>query len=443
MNASVPLKTLLLVWMAVLLAGCGARRSVQVPPPLPPANRIGSLAIMSGIKIASSVTMPAGFIPDLTYAPIWLEHGNLVAVPGNTNGRSMLIGFSGADLATQRVIAADDDAGAPDGIILAVAASPDAAMLATVVASRQQDTVAVRVGSGEGEWRTVTAIPGACSGAQIAWLDPATIALVLRGPASTAAPAGISGDAQIFVIKLADPVGVQSLTKRRCALSRMSFSPDGHWAVGQGDPDAPPVMLDLKNQLCTPLDRRDPIRVLAWRPDGLGFLYAAPGSMGVPGVFRYDHAGGISTVVAIASAAAAYASDGTIIAIGNERLTWRSASSAPTQPITAQVALFPAGQSAVTINSLGFETTPELLARASMVFASPSNNGLLDIAAVKMPQPLRRLIEYSYPTRTAFALAGMAPDTVIATSWSPDNRLIALIDGGAQPPRLTLIAAPR
>ncbi len=443
MNSSVPLRTLLLVWIAVLLAGCAARRSVQVPQPLPPANRTGSLAITNGITIAGSVALPAGFIPDPTYGPIWLGHGNLIAVAGNANGRSMLIGFGGAGLATQRVIAADGDAGAPDGIILGAAASPDAAMLATVVASRQQDTVAVRVGSGEGELRTVTAIPGAYSGAQIAWLDTETIALVLRGQTSTAALVNTSGNTQIFVIKLADPVRIQGLTKMRCALSRMSFSPDGHWAVGQGDPDAPPVMLDLKNQLCTPLDRRDPIRVIAWRPDGLGFLYAAPGSMGVPGIFRYDHASGISTVVAIASGAAAYASDGTIIAIGNERLTWRSASTASTQPITAQVALFSAGQSAVTINSLGFETTPELLTRASMVLASPSNNGLLDIAAIKMLQPIRQLVEYSYPTRAAFALAGMAPDTVIAMSWSPDNKLIAVIDGSAQPPRLTIIAAPR
>jgi len=447
MNASVPRTRLVWLWLAVLLAGCASRKAKPHPAsPPPPANRVGSMAVTNGIKVLASIGLPPGFVPDLAYGPIWMARGKLVAIAGTANGRSGLIGYSGPGFATQLVIAADDGAGAPQGVILGADASPDAAALALVVASPQRGNLAIRIGAGDGGWRTVAEIPGVYSGAQVKWLNARTIALILRSDPPTinpSDPTGPGNGAQVVIIKLGDPVTTNALTKIQCAFASLNFSPDGRWAVGQGDPNTPPALLDLDNEVCSPIDRSDPIRVLSWRPDGLAFLYVAPGPTGVPGVFRYDHASGVSSLVAIASGAAAYASDGSTIAIGNEQLTWRSASSGSTKPIVAQIALFPPGDGSITVNSLGFETTPELLARTSMLFAPSVNTGLIDIAAVKTMEPLRELIEYSYSGRAAFALAALPPDASIAASWSPDNKLIAFIDTGARPPRLTIIAPPR
>ena len=389
--------------------------------------------------------MPAGFTPDLSYGPIELDRGNEVAVAGTMAGKSTLIGFGGAGMTTPQIIAQDYGLGAPHGRLIGVAARPDAAELAIAIAEPEQSQVevVVRDGSAQGEGKSVAKIAGVFDRAQLRWLDATTIVVALKSDRPDAKPSSTTGDAGIQLIHLADTPTTRALTKIRCELSALSFSPDAKWVVAQGDQKAPPVLIDLPNEACTPLARREPIRVIAWAPDSSAFLYVASGPERVPGIFRYNRASGNSTVITIASGAAAYASDGTLIAVGNDRLTWRAAASAPQKPIGAQIALWPIGQQELTLNSLGFETTPELLARASMGFSPASDNGVIDIVAVWAQQPVRELIEYSLSARAAFVLAATPVDAAIVTSWSPDGKVIAVIDGSAEPNMLTVIATPR
>jgi hypothetical protein len=434
-----------LALIAILIAvGCSSQQAKR--PPLAPAVHQGALAITNGIGIIGSKALPAEFVADLGYAPIWLNLGSEIAVAGSVKGRSALLGLGDPKMMNQHVIAEDSASGASQGRILDVAANPNDPTLALAIAEPDRVVVSLRRGTADDAIRNVDAVAGTFDRGQLNWLDATTIALALHADRNTsAAPdqaAGQNGSG-VYLIKFSDPPEVRALGKIQCALSRLSFSPDGRFAVGQGDAATAPVLIDVRSESCAPLGRREPIRVMGWAPDSLAFLYFAAGEKGVPGIFRYDRASGGSAVIAVASGAAAHAADGTIIAVGNERLTWRIARAASEQPVAAQIALLPPGQQEVTINSLGFETTPAWLARASMAFSPSANAGVIDIVAIKALQPTRELIEYSYSARAAFVLAGTTPDAPIGLSWSPDGKMIAIVDASIQPNILTVLAAPR
>ncbi len=440
-----------LAWLTaiIVIGGCASRQPEPTARSVPPPVRRGSLAITNGIKILGSVELPSGFVPDLDYGPIWIGQGTEVGVAGTVEGTSALLSFSLPKLADgQRIIAEDFGIGAPRGRILGVAASPSGPELAIAIAEPAEDRVEVIVRGGPvaGDGRTVATIAGAYARAQLKWIDATTITIALRTSAPD--PAGTLADGtrtgyDLVVIKVGNSPETHALTRLRCELSELNFSPDGRFAVAQGDAETPPALIDLRNETCAQLRRHEPIRVVAWAPDDATLLYVALGKERVPSIFRYDRLSGESVVVAIASGAAAYTADGTIIALGNERLSWEAARTAWRKSMAAKIALWSRGREELTINSLGFETTPELLAQASMVFAPGSDDGLIDIAAIKAAQSVRELIAYSYPARAAFVLATTSPDAMIGKSWSPDGKLIALVDASAQPGILTVIAPPR
>jgi hypothetical protein len=440
------------VMVIIASAGCASRQPEAVPRAIPPPVRRGSLAITNGIRILRSVELPTGFTPDPAYRPIWLEQGTEVGVAGTVEAKSALLGFSGPQMANQRIIAMDFGIGAPRGRVLGVAPSTIGPEFAIAIAEPTENRVKVVVRSGptDDDGRTVAMISGDFAGAQLEWIDATTIAMALQGAglehvnlAEPANASGVHGAAGLYLINIAEPPTTHVLARIHCSASRLSFSPSGRLAVAQGDVVTPPALIDLRRETCVALSRRDPIRVIAWAPDESSFLYVARGKGEVPGAFRYDRTSAGSVVVAIASGAAAYASDGAIIALGNERLSWDRARTASRKAMAAKIALWSVGQEEITINSLGFETTPELLARASMIFAPRSDDGLIDVATLKASGPMRELIEYSYPARAAFVLATTSLDAAIGMSWSPDGKLIALVDGSAQPKIMTVIAPPR
>ncbi|MGH7839137.1 MAG: hypothetical protein ACREQC_15095, partial [Candidatus Binataceae bacterium] len=399
MIRSWPLFTALAVLSAI--SGCAGHK----PPKLATATplRNGSLTFTAGIEVAASADLPADFAADPAYAPVWLDHGAEIAVAGRTNRKTIVLGFGGPGWAIQHVIAEDFGVGAPRGKLLDLAAAPDGLTVATAVAepAEQRLEVIVRGTVSDSADRPMASFAGVYDWAQLKWLNDSTIALALR----TNPPGGASDDAGVVSLHLITVAG-QPTTKAfdhlACGLSPLSYSIDTRMAVAQGSRGAAPALLDLRDGTCRALPLREPIRVLAWAPDSSSFLYMAQGDGRVAGVFRYDLSRGVARVVAIASAAAAYASDGAVVAVGNRTLSWRRAAAAPDQQVTAEIALTPAGQSTTTINSLGFATSPAMLAESSMVFSENSDRGVIDITIPVAAAPLRELIEYSYPTRAAF-----------------------------------------
>jgi len=427
---------------AVVICGCASHKPPRIAPPPPIKN--GSLTITSGIDLQGSVDLPAGFEADVGRAPMWLHYGTEIGVAGNADGKAIVLGFSGPDWRMQHVIAEDFGVGAPHGRLLDIAASPDGLTVATAVAepAEKRIEVVLREAVSEGPGRPLESFDGAFSAAQLQWLNGSALMLVLRS--NSIVEAKDPGELSVsHMMTTAGERETKAFAPLGCGFPPLSFSPDGQWAVANDLGDAPAVLIDLKDGTCHPMRVRKLVRVLAWAPDSSLFLFAAEGQGMVPGVFSYDFTSGGIAVVAISSSAAAFANDGTVIALGNDTLSWQRAASAPNKNVVAQIALTPAGQGTTTINSLGFETRPNMLARSSMAFSEQSGDGMIDIEIPAAPVPLRELIEYSYPTREAFVLASGQAGPAIPLNWSPDGKLLALVDTGVQPNRLTVLAPPR
>jgi hypothetical protein len=283
----------------------------------------------------------------------------------------------------------------------------------------------------------------------LTWFDAETIALILPAPALGNQPAPaqavmpIAGGG-LYFITVSGQTSLKYLNKLGCPLSRLVFSPNRYFAVSEGDAAAPPALVDLRDQTCRALPFRGPIRMLAWSPDSNAFLYTASiDELHSAGVFRFDLTAGRSVPIAISSGAAAYASDGTVVALGNSELSWKRIAANPATKAKAQIALFDPHLSEIKISSLGFETTPTMLAHSSMAFSTASDDGAIDVAIPAVAGGLREVIEYSYPARAAFVLAAGGAQGPLMISWSPDGKMIALVEGNSQLSTLTVIAPPR
>ncbi|MGH7933559.1 MAG: hypothetical protein ACREQN_10385 [Candidatus Binataceae bacterium] len=438
--------------MILFVAGCAARTPTHPKPPPTPAfaGHTATLNITNGIKVLGAVSLPQGFVP--AWPPLWLLNGNAIGVAGVANGKTAVIGFSGADFSNREILATDFGPGATGGRIAAVAANPNGMTLATVVAQPMQDQLAVvlrdLISSGKGH--SVATFGGRYDLANLTWLDNNILALALRSATSAPAQTLAEGDDSpasgdgLYLINVSGAVQLKRLAKLGCALSPLDFSPNRLFAVGGGDAATPPVVIDLHNQVCHQIGTRAPLRVLGWAPTSDAFVYATAAAQGRSmGVYRYDLATGASKLIAVSSSAAAYANDGTVIALGNSQLSWRRVSEAPNAAAKAQIALFDPHQPEIKLNSLGFQTLPALLARSTMAFSTASNNAMIDTYIPGMAGPLRELIEYSYPTRSAFVIASGPERGAVLMSWSPNGRTLALVDGDENHSMLTVLKPPR
>jgi len=290
----------------------------------------------------------------------------------------------------------------------------------------------------------IASLEGQFDSAQLTWLSSGTIALAAQAanPAADGLTTGATAESGtgLFLITVGAPASTRRLDGVKCPISPLAFSPNDAFAVVQGGGGAPPAIVDVHGGTCMGFPSGDPLQVLGWAPNSTAFLYRTADQNGV---FRFDLMTGLSTTIAISSGAAAYASDGTIIALGSQELSWRRAVAEPMSLVKAQVALFDPQQSLTTISWLGFATQPALLAQSTMVLSQASNDAIIDTAIPLATGLVREIIEYSYPARAAFVLAHGAVVGPIAISWSPDGKQIAIIDGDATGRTLAVIAPPK
>jgi hypothetical protein len=354
-------------------------------------------------------------------------------------------------LSNRRLIAEDFGAGAPGGQIVDVAASPDGLVLANAIAEPAQNrlTIILRETVAPGHDHELESIDGNFELVQLTWLDAATLALVVRdrglgGDQMDRQPGAPSTNSSLYILAIDGRTRPRYMDRLGCVLSRLSFSPNRYFAIGQGDAVAVPVILDAHDQSCHPLAVRTPIRILGWAPDSSAFIYAPVVDGGSAGaVFRFDMASAQSTLVTLSSSAAAYANDGTIVALGSTALSLRRIGAAPGRPVKVEIALFDPHEHETRINSLGVLTLPAMLADSAMVFSAASENAAIDLTLAGQTGPLREVIEYSYPARAAFVLAAGAKQGPLMMSWSPDGHKLVLIDGNAQLRTLTVLVPPK
>jgi hypothetical protein len=436
-------------------AGCSflTRPKPTKPPPVPLYEaRTATLAITMGIPLPAAIALPPGFAPAVGYPPMWL--GTEIGVAGEVEGKTVVLGFSGAKLANRRVLAQDFGAAATAGVIVDLAASPDGTILATAVSQPQNNRIVVFLrdltSPSDADGHALASVDGSFALVHLTWMDSATLSLALRAPAPSpdstepAAAGGAALDAMDGLYVIYGAKLPQRFHLPGCALSRLSWSPNRRLAVAQGDVQAPVALIDYTAHICQKLNIATPIKVLGWSPDSTAFIYTAPNvDARSVGIFRYELATGAITLVAVSSSAAAFASDGAIIAVVNRELTWRRVAAQPQAKVKVEIAAFDPKLSEIRINSLGFETRAALLAQGSMVFSDASNDAVIDAYLPAVPVPIRELIEYSYHAQSAFVLARGPARGPVMMSWSPDGHIIAIVDGDAHASTLTLLVPPR
>ncbi|HYA35872.1 MAG TPA: hypothetical protein VEF03_09635, partial [Candidatus Binataceae bacterium] len=294
--------------------------------------------------------------------------------------------------------------------------------------------------------------------ASLGWTDAFTIALALRNNPHPSAPAAQPTPVQdhqdeseesaipktlpsspgLYLIGINGAVTAE-LVSLKCTLSPLKWSPQGRYAIGEGAASAPPIIVDWRTSKCQRLNARAPIRVIDWSADGNSFLYTEVGIDGRKAVYSYNIADGSTRLVAVSSGAAAYLATGETLALGNSQLSFKRASVSST-PLLAEIGRS-AGQGEVQANSLGFMTTPEMLAASSMSYSRSGDMAAMVAYGADLGGT-RKILVYAPSTRNAFMIAWGAPRGVASLSWSPRGRYLAVVDGDASESSLTVFEAP-
>jgi hypothetical protein len=302
----------------------------------------------------------------------------------------------------------------------------------------------------QGAGSRVASFPGQFDAVSMNWLDSHTIALAMHGmtPAPPVTAGTMAGGAPpvnpnpdnggLFIVETTGLGAVKQL-KIKCALSHLSWSPNGRFAIGDGGPQTPPILIDRPKDFCAVLHSTEPITVLGWSPQSDSFLYSTSSARTI-GAFRYDLATGTSALIAVASTATAFTSGGEILALGNQDLSWRRVAEAPDAPVLSELATFEPQMGEVHIVPLGIRTLPALLAASQMVYTTVTDSAAIDILAPGRPATLRELIAYLLPPRTAFLLASGPARGDVLMSWSPDGKQLAVLDGDAKTSVLTIFS---
>jgi hypothetical protein len=441
---------------AILLAlgviGCSTR---QTKPTLPVVTvRTATMDITAGIEVLTRVALPDGFVPSPDYPPMWLQSGQEVAVIGSRNGRAVVMGYGGSGYRSARVIAQDGGIGAPNGKLIDFAPSPDGMVLAlaAVEANPARLDVVTRDIISAGAASPVSSFDGDFDSASIGWLDDFTIPVALRAHASDEPPRdrlGImpvpppssSASSGLYTINVSGAVTTGYLMLK-CKMSRLSWSPDGMVAIGSGDANAPPVIVDRGKESCVLLNAKPVIRVLDWQHDSKAFLFEEFGGPQGTGAYRYDLETLRSRLVAISSGAAAFVGNNQVLALGSAGLTFPAARSAPDAPIRAEVALSDPKGSETEVESLGFNTTPAMLATSTMTYTRVTDAAAIATFSPTSNGPMRKLVIYSLAPKRAFLVAFGPARGAITMSWSPRGRYLAIADGDVTAAALTIMAPP-
>lgn len=443
------------ILLALSLAGCSAKRPQERQPPLPTVTvRTATMDVTPGLKLLARIELPDGFTPSPFYPPMWLQSGKEVGVAGTVKGRSIIAGYGGPAWRNERVIAEDGGPGAKNGHIVDASPSPDgmAIALAVVNPAEKRLDVVVRDLISAGGGHPVSSFDGEFDEASVGWVDEFTVALALRaregeapsavadGEApTTAKPAASSG---LYLIAINGMVTAEFI-KLKCKLSRLSWSPQGDFAVGAGDENSPAVLIDRRKGSCEQFNARAPIRVLDWSRDDKSFLYEETNRNGETAAYRYDLANRSGRLVAVSSGAAAFIASGDVLALGNRGLSFQRIRARPERPTLAQLALIDSKDAEVDVQSLGFNATAEMLAQSTMSYSRASNSAAIATFGITRAGPLRRVLTYSATDKNAFLIAFGPPRGPVLMNWSPRGQYLAMVDGDAVESALTILSPPR
>ncbi|HYK63547.1 MAG TPA: hypothetical protein VEY94_01255 [Patescibacteria group bacterium] len=457
-----------LILILTCAASLGACSTAPAPKPAPPPflARSTTLDITNGIKVLTNVELPAGFAPIATRPPFWLQNSEEIGVVGTQAGHTIMYGLSGAQWRTGRILAAESGPGAAEeGKIADIAASPNGLTLATamVVPGADRVDLIIRDLIASGPGNVLTSFNGKYDSISMSWLNDATIALALRrhpepppepdsgqqAPAppsdqdENATPQNPADGLQLIVVSGA---GTAAPLKLGCTMSPLSWSAHGVYAVGQGDAETAPVIIDRRASTCKKFHVRSPIHVLDWDQNNEGtFLYTGPDpSHSTIGVYKYDIESGDEHLMGVSTSAAAFSAAGDTITLGNQALTFKKVIERPQAQVLAQVAVARSEEGEVDVKSIGFQSEPEMLANSTMAYSKGADEAAMQTYSPSLPVPWRKIVTYSLHYDSAFLLAEGPNRGTVTMSWSLRGRWLAFLDGDATAGTvMTVIEPPR
>ena len=455
---------LILALTATSIAACSSTTPPKAAPP-PFLARSQTLDVTNGLKVLTNVQMPAGFAPIATRPPIWLQNSEELGVIGTQEGHRIMYGLSGAQWRTGRILAAETGPGAAEeGKIADIATSPNGLTLATAMVASGGDRldVIIRDLIASGPGNVLTSFNGKYDSISMSWLNDATIALALRRhpepPADPnteqAAPKpdpdqpeseALQNPADGLQLIVVSGAGTVAPLKLSCPMSPLSWSAHGVYAIGQGDADTPPVIIDRRASTCSRFHVRSPIHVLDWDKNDEGtFLYVGPDpSQHTVGVFKYNIPSGDEHLMGVSTSAAAFSSAGDTITLGNQALNFKKAIANPQAQLLAQVAVAKSEEGEIDVKSLGFQTEPEMLANSTMAYSKGADEAAMQTYSPSLPVQWRKIVTYSVHYDSAFLLAEGPARGVVTMSWSLRGRWLAFLDGDAAGTVMTVLEPPR
>ncbi|HUY28085.1 MAG TPA: hypothetical protein VMV27_11750 [Candidatus Binataceae bacterium] len=442
------------------LSGCSATANSAAPKRTPTHSEgTATLNITAGIQVISTIVLPRGFSPLAGHPPLWLQNGNEIGVAGSSGGHLVVLGFSGPGWHNSRVLAAETGPGSAEpGRILDMAASPDGMTLAIAVAVAAQNRldIVMRDLIATGPGRPITSFDGSYDMASLSWLNVNSVAIslapsatqpVIPPPApddSGLPPEPLPKPSQgLQILVVAGPGSVVPM-KLKCAVGKLYWSPLGAYGVSAGGAGLSPALIDRRHSTCTRIAANPPVRVLGWKPgDESAFLFVQP----IPaskslGVFKHEIASGRDKLIAVSSGAAGYTLTGSILALGNRKLTFKAIDANPFVPVTAELGIFDRDQPEIAIKQLGFKTVPPMLAASTMAYSRATDRAAIQTFQPANPVALRKIITYTIHADSAFQIAYGPARGVAELSWSPKGQWIAIVDGDATGAALTIILPP-
>jgi hypothetical protein len=412
---------------AIGIASCAAARKPAPQPPRLPQITL-PLTVLPDVPVLDRAAMPPGWESIAHRPPLWLRYGQEIVVIGTLSGRTTVLDIDASGMREPRVLAADQ--AEPDRLVADLAPSPDTSSVAIAVTQPGENRVEVdRYDWSEDRQRSIASLDGRFETISLAWPDSGTIALAATVMPSEASEAATPGAASLFLIP-SDGSGAPERIQLSCTLSRLSWSPDGAYAIGQGDTGTAPIIIDRKKKACHAFGVTVPIRIVEWAPEGTAFLYVAPiAGSSVIGTFQFDIASGKTVPIAVSSSAASYLNDSTVAAIGNRGLTAQRLIEQPRVRTTAEIAWLNPSTGETAIATLGVRTLSDMLASSAMVYSSPSGTAAIELYVPGVDEPIRYFIAYRMATRQTVLLAQGPARGTAEMSWSPDGSAIALLVG--------------
>ncbi|HEY2107324.1 MAG TPA: LpqB family beta-propeller domain-containing protein [Candidatus Binataceae bacterium] len=429
------------------------------PPPAPESPN-GPFAAARNVQLGGMVRIDKEFKLLGPWAPLWLG-SKAVALLGTRHGQITMLAWSGDHFASSRVMA--DPAAVGGGQILDMAVSRDGNRLAIVAGGGDRLQIWLRDTQSAAPAAMVATIDGRCEKAGLAWLDPGTLAVGAQlqpgaqapgespiiTPEQMEQPAASEPTRSLYIVQLGQrqaPASLDLECIKHLDPTALTWSPDGHYAVGRSDEPGKWTLVDRAKAGCEAINMPGivPAGFIDWEDQSHRFLFTAtPANAPDPGhigVMEYILASHKTRLLASPATAAAYAGGDKIAVLGSQRLNALAMAANAAVLFPAEIAWIDPGQSQLDIVPTGFSATGAELLHAHLTFSAAKS---MLAASFLTPNPKGAFAVLMWLSTAAHdgGVLGTGRMGNMLASWSPDGSKLAILAGLPDHPTLAIVAA--